>query len=388
MTKDQIASTGNKPRMNSWLVEPLPADVRSSLERLAEADDVQHIAVLPDVHLAEQVCVGVALATNRLIYPAAVGSDIGCGMAAIRFDADADLLADEKRAASLLAGLCRTVPTLKHNARSTADALPQSLLKCPLSHPRLERLKAREARIQLGSLGRGNHFLEFQRDEQDQLWLMIHSGSRSMGQAITAHHRPESSVPQAESRLLDVDAETTAGRAYLTDVAWAICYAAENRRAMVVTTCQLMDRLFGVTADADSFIDCHHNHVQRETHFGKPYWVHRKGALPADDNLRGLIPGSMGTPSFHVTGRGCADSLRSSSHGSGRALSRRAAAQLITRRQFERELRGVWFDHRRIDALRDESPSAYKDIVAVLRAQHDLVRIERRLQPILSYKGT
>jgi tRNA-splicing ligase RtcB len=387
MIEESIDSVRRKPQVHSWLVEPLPADVRISLERLAEAEDVEHIAVLPDVHLAEQVCVGVAIATNRLIYPAAVGSDIGCGMAAIGFEADAELLTDEKAAASLLSGLYRSIPALKHSTRAAPDSLPPSLTNQPLSHPRLERLKTREARLQLGTLGRGNHFLEFQRDEQDRLWLMVHSGSRSMGQAITEHHLAENHFPQPRPCLIALDSEAGAGRAYLADVAWAIRYAAENRRALLAATCRLMDRLFGVTADDGSLIECHHNHVQKEAHFGRPYWVHRKGTLPAGGNLPGLIPGSMGTASFHVTGRGNPASLCSSSHGAGRALSRHEARRLIAHRQFERELRGVWFDRRRIDALRDEAPSAYKDIVRVLRAQRDLVRIERRLRPILSYKG-
>jgi tRNA-splicing ligase RtcB len=388
MSGEPVDSHRDKPQVYYWLVEPLSADVRNSLDRLAEAEDVEHIAVLPDVHLAEQVCVGVALATTRLIYPAAVGSDIGCGMAAVRFEADADLLTDEKAAAPLLSGLCKVIPALKHMTRVAPDSLPPSLADQPLSHQRLQRLKMRDARLQLGTLGRGNHFLEFQRDEQDHLWLMVHSGSRSMGQAITAHHLAENPIPQSGRRLVALDSETSAGKAYLADVAWAIHYAVENRRALVAATGRLMERLFGVTADAGSLIECHHNHVQCEVHLGRSYWVHRKGALPAGENRPGLIPGSMGTPSFHVTGRGCPDSLCSSSHGAGRVLSRHEASRRITHRQFARELRGVWFDHRRIDALRDEAPSAYKDIVGVMRAQRDLVRIERRLQPILSYKGT
>jgi tRNA-splicing ligase RtcB (3'-phosphate/5'-hydroxy nucleic acid ligase) len=388
MTEETTDAHGCKPQVNYWLAEPLPADVRTSLERLAEAEDVQHIAVLPDVHLAEQVCVGVVLATSRLIYPAAVGSDIGCGMAAIRFDADAELLADEKAAAVLLAGLCKSIPTLKHGARSAPDSLPPSLAELPLSHPRLEHLKTREARLQMGTLGRGNHFLEFQRDEQEQLWLMVHSGSRSMGQAITAQHRDGTVVAQAGTQLIGLDSEASCGKAYLEDVAWALRYAAENRLAMISAASRLMESLFGVRAAAGSLIECHHNHVQKEMHFGNSYWIHRKGALPASEGLPGLIPGSMGTESFHVTGRGCPDSLCSSSHGAGRAMSRHEAGRLITHRQFERELRGVWFDHRRIDALRDEAPSAYKDILGVMRAQRDLVRIERRLRPVLSYKGT
>jgi tRNA-splicing ligase RtcB len=377
-----------RAQMHQWLTGPLPEGVQSSLERLARADDVEYIAVLPDVHLADDVCVGVALATNRLLYPAAVGSDIGCGMAAIRFDADADLLANEEAAAAVLAALARRVPSLKHGAKTASAELPPSLRDALLSHPRLEKLKGRDARLQLGTLGRGNHFLEFQADQEQQLWLMVHSGSRSAGQAITAHHGALAGSQSNRHQLLSLDAESAEGAAYLTDVAWAICYARENRLAIVAAVREMMHSLFGVTADADSLIQCHHNHVLRESHFGKTYWVHRKGALPAGIDEPGLIPGSMGTVSFHVSGRGHAPALCSSSHGAGRSMSRGDAYKQIGRRQFERELKGIWFDHRRIDALRDEAPSAYKDIVAVMRAQRDLTRIERRLRPILSYKGT
>jgi tRNA-splicing ligase RtcB len=366
----------------------LPAGVHDSLERLARARDVERIAVLPDVHLADDVCVGVALATNRLLYPAAVGSDIGCGMAAIRFDADADLLASEQAAAAVLAGLIRCVPALKQAMKTAPTELPEWLRDAPLSHPRLERLKSREGRLQLGTLGRGNHFLELQGDEQGQLWLMVHSGSRSIGQAITAHHVAAAGIRTSRHQLLSLDADSSEGQAYLCDLDWAICYAQENRLSIVAAVREILQSLFGVTADAESLIQCHHNHVRRESHFGKTYWVHRKGALPAAIDEPGLIPGSMGSVSFHVSGRGHGPALCSSSHGAGRAMSRTDAFKRIGRRQFERELKGIWFDHRRIDALRDEAPSAYKDIVAVMRAQRDLTRIERRLRPLLNYKGT
>jgi tRNA-splicing ligase RtcB len=211
-------------QVHKWLAGPLPAGVQSSLERLACAEDVEYIAVLPDVHLADDVCVGVALATNRLLYPAAVGSDIGCGMAAICFDAEADLLASEDAAGEILAGLARCIPALKHGSKTAPAELPDSLRDAPLSHPRLEKLKSRDGRLQLGTLGRGNHFLEFQADEQERLWLMVHSGSRSLGQAITAHHAAARSKTNPR-HFVALDSESSEGQAYLCDVAWAIDYA-------------------------------------------------------------------------------------------------------------------------------------------------------------------
>ena len=176
-------------RVRSWLAAPLPADVAHSIERLARAEDVQHIAIMPDVHLASDVCVGVALATRTLIYPAAVGNDIGCGMAAIGFAADADLLADERAAAHVLAGMYERIPAIKYARGMVAEQLPKNLQEVRLSDPGLEKLKMREGRYQLGTLGRGNHFVELQADEDNRLWLIVHSGSRGMGQAIAAAPR-------------------------------------------------------------------------------------------------------------------------------------------------------------------------------------------------------
>ncbi len=171
-----------------WLAEPLPPEAAAAIEALARLDDVERIAVMPDAHLAKQVCVGLVVGMRSRIFPAAVGGDIGCGILTARFSGAAELLADERLAAKLLDALYRRVPSLKHGAGTMPEALPEALAHMPLSHPRLDKLKSREGRVQLGTLGRGNHFLEFQSDDQDQLWVMIHSGLRGMGQAITNHH--------------------------------------------------------------------------------------------------------------------------------------------------------------------------------------------------------
>lgn len=164
--------------LTTWLVEPMDREVAKSIERLRNAEDVRRVAVMPDVHLGRDVCIGVVLATTHLIYPRAVGSDIGCGMAAVALDADASLLDNERAAALALQQLYAQVPTNKH--RNTGE-LPSSLNPQSLSCPRLGKLAARDGRLQLGTLGRGNHFLEFQRDATGRLWMMVHSGSRGMG---------------------------------------------------------------------------------------------------------------------------------------------------------------------------------------------------------------
>ena len=374
-------------RVRSWLIEPLSPEVAQSIERLCRAQDVRHVAVMPDVHLAHEVCVGVAMATQRLIYSSAVGSDIGCGMAAVRFEANSDLLATEKAAAQVLAGMYRLVPAIKHPRETVPGSLPLFLHDSSLSDPALEKLKGRDGRFQFGTLGRGNHFVELQADEHNRLWLMVHSGSRGIGQAISAHHMKKAAVPGQRGMLLGIDAESPAGQAYLADAAWAVEYAGQNRLAIIAAVERLFGELFGVEANRQTLIHSNHNHVRRESHDGQNYWVHRKGALSAAADEPGVIPGSMGTASFHVVGRGDQEALCSSSHGAGRALSRAEGAKKINVRRLEREMHGVWFDHRHAAMLRDEAPSVYKDIHAVMRAQRDLTKIERTLRPLLSYKG-
>jgi tRNA-splicing ligase RtcB len=367
--------------LNLWTAEPLSADVKQSIEQLRQSEDVHHMAVMPDVHLSKEVCVGIALATRELIYPAAVGSDIGCGMAAVAVDANASLLNDEKNAARLLSALYQFVPSNKH---STPQDLPADLVENSLGDPGLSRLAQRDGRVQLGTLGRGNHFLEFQADEHDQLWVMVHSGSRAMGQAITGHHLR---FCERRSKMACLNAGTETGQAYLADISWARTYAAANRLEMLRSVERILSTEFTVDIDWSTLIHSDHDHVQRETHFSGEYWVHRKGAQPAGVGTSGIIPGSMGTSSVHVTGRGCPKSLRSCSHGAGRKLSREAARCRISVRQFERQLQNIWYDHRRSHQLREEAPEAYKDIDDVLRAQRDLIKITCRLRPLLSYKG-
>ena len=214
---------------------------------------------------------------------------------------------------------------------------------------------------------------------------MIHSGSRAMGQAITQHH-----VSRAETRkpMASFDLESETGQAYLNDMSWGLKYAAHNRLRMAMAVEQLMTKLFNVEADWESWINCHHNHVLREEHFGVQLWIHRKGAQSAHAHQAGVIPGSMGTASFHVEGRGCPESLCSSSHGAGRRMSRSEARRSVSERQLHQQMGATRFDQRRSAALRDEAPAAYKDIYAVMRAQRALTKITNELRPLLSYKGT
>ena len=366
-----------------WVDQPPHADVMRALERLAAHSDVDRVAVMPDVHLAHAVCVGTVTATRSLLLPEAVGGDIGCGMSAIRFDAPSALVASPKPAAAVLAGLYQRVPVIRH-ALANAPALPRELSELRLSTRALQRAKTREGRVELGTLGRGNHFLELQRDPTHGLWLMVHSGSRALGPAIRAAH---TRTPAADGGLHALHADSPAGQRYLADHTWARLYAQHNRARIRLAVTELLWELFRIEPDHASLIECDHNHVQRERHGDGWLWVHRKGALAASEGRPGIIPGSMGSSSYHVLGRGCPEALCSSSHGAGRALSRSEARKRISRSKLLADVEGVWFDHRLTERLREEAPAAYKNIGAVMRAQSELTRIVRRLEPLLVYKG-
>jgi tRNA-splicing ligase RtcB len=358
---------------------PLPGNVEAALCRLADANDVEHVAVLPDVHLAEDVCVGVAVATTSTLYPAAVGGDIGCGMAAIRFDVEAAAV-DMVAAARVLEGLYQRIP---RDRRRREDWRACDLQVDGLSSPALAAMVNRDVFAQMGTLGSGNHFVELQRDEYDgALWLMVHSGSRGLGPTLRGFHESRG-VRGRNTGLVAIEADSEGGKAYLNDVGWALAYAEANRRALVEATVEAVTSAIGAHADESTLITCQHNHVCRQGE----HWVHRKGAMPAGEGVAGVIPGSMGTPSYHVVGRGHPGSLASSAHGAGRAMSRGEARRLISARALAHQLGGVWWDQRKAEQLRDEAPAAYKDIQEVMQAQRELVRIVRRLEPVLSYKA-
>jgi len=373
------------PPIKMWLTAPLGHEVAEALGRLQRAPDIRQIAVMPDVHLANDICVGVVLATSRLIYPQAVGGDIGCGMLAVATDFTAEPLRDPKAAGQILAGFTKAIPS-RRRKRQAVIAQPQELDSVELSNARLESIRQSEGTLEFATLGSGNHFLELQADDENQLWLMIHSGSRALGQAIRDHHLAGAQVVDGRFRALD--AESAEGAAYLHDLDWARRYAATSRRAMAAEAEKVVHHAIGARLLWETSITTDHNHVALEQHGDSKFWVHRKGAMSLQAGELGVLPGSMGTLSFHVEGRGCEEALNSSAHGAGRAMSRSEAGRKVSRTELQRQMKGVWFDWRLADAIRDEAPSAYKDIRAVLKRQHDLVKVRRTLMPVLNYKGT
>jgi len=332
---------------------------------------------MPDVHLAGDVCNGVVVATKQLIYPQCIGGDIGCGYLSIGVGA---CEIDQKAAARILAALQLAIPINKHSDRG----LPG--FETELSSPMLQKTLMREGRLQLGTLGRGNHFVELQRNHDGEVSILIHSGSRAMGHLISDYHLKRATVDR-ESKLKFVDAESEAGKALLNDLDWARQYAAANRLAMLDAIETKVFPTTGMTVDRGTMIHLDHNHLQQETHDGEKLWVHRKGAQGLLLDQTSVIPGSMGTATYVVEGRGNRESLDSCSHGAGRAMSRTEAASRISTKTLRREMSDIWFDHRKITALVDESPSAYKNIRKVMKAQKDLVRIVDQRDPVLSFKA-
>ncbi|MEM6855032.1 MAG: RtcB family protein [Planctomycetota bacterium] len=380
---DPIPNPTKPAALHQWVGPTPPDNVLASIERMRRLDGAAHVAVMPDVHLAKGVCVGTVLGTERWVYPSAVGGDIGCGMAAVGFDASADAVDRPAVARAILKAFSKIVPITRH-----PRPLPIHLnARRKLSLGRLDHELQRTGRAQLGTLGGGNHFLELQRDTNDgSLWAMVHSGSRGLGQAISRHHIEV--APHRSHGLPALDAQSALGRSYLRDQHLARAYARLNRRLMLDAVAWLLREQLGIDTLPGSFVQCDHNHVRRERHRGRWLYVHRKGAAPAFADQVGLIPGSMGTASYHVVGRGHPDALCSSSHGAGRAMSRTEARQRISTGQFKRETRHVHTNPAQHTRLREEAPQAYKDIRQVMRVQRELVTIKRKLLPVLNYKGT
>jgi tRNA-splicing ligase RtcB (3'-phosphate/5'-hydroxy nucleic acid ligase) len=372
--------------MCSWLIAPMGEAVSKAIQRLQRAPDVQRVAVMPDVHLAEDVCVGVAVGTTELLYPQAVGGDIGCGMLAVPFDVDAASMSEPRVAGRILAQLGNLIPARRRTRRRVIP-MPGDLSNPVLSDPRLESLWKTTGALEFGTIGSGNHFVELQADESAGLWLMVHSGSRGLGPAIRDYHLARGTPVGGGLRCLNSREGT--GTAYLRDAGLARRFAQENRRQIALLVEEVvLDAVGSGHLRWPEAITTDHNHVERETHAESTLWVHRKGAMPAWPGQRGVLPGSMGSLSYHVSGRGCADALCSSAHGAGRILSRADARRTISARDLRQQMGKVWYDFRQSERLRDEAPGAYKDIRAVARAQRDLVKVVRVLRPVLNYKGT
>jgi len=367
-----------------WLCGRPDTALLEQIDGVARLDDVQVVAVMPDVHQGRTVPNGVVVATRRIVYPDLVGGDIGCGIAAIRFEARGDELRLEVLT-TLLESLPTAIPTLKQPRHRAESNRPAVAALGPLAAAGLERTAAREGAYQLGTLGRGNHFLELARDDTGRLWGVVHSGSRALGQSITAHHR--GSTLGTRGRVLrGLDLDTALGRDYFADMQWACRYAAANRAAMLNALADLLEAGAGIGVEPDSFIDSPHNTATLEEHGGEPLIVHRKSANHAERGRLGIVAGSMAAGSRIVVGAGSTDALASSAHGAGRILSRTAANARITKADLDARMRGIVYRREWAQRFRDEAPQAYRMLHAVMQAQRDLVGTVHALVPILNDK--
>lgn len=381
---------------------PLEDSAKQQLQNIAGLPFVgPWVAVMPDVHLGKGATVGSVVPTRGAIIPAAVGVDIGCGMAAVRTTLTAKDLPDNL--AQLRSSIERGVPV--GNGRGGEHGkLPESirprLVQSGLAE-RLALIKAKHPKIradkvdkQVGTLGGGNHFIEVCLDEADAVWVMLHSGSRGTGNLIGSYFI-ERARQQLAQRVLGFDlpdkdlAFFMEGEPlfddYVEAVSWAQDYARANREAMMAKVLAEMRHRLPTFELAAMAVNCHHNYVQKETHAGEELLVTRKGAVSARAGELGIIPGSMGTCSFIVRGKGSVDSFHSCSHGAGRVMSRTAARQKITLAQHLEATAHV--ECRRDAAVIDESPAAYKSIDAVMAAQTDLVEVVHTLRQVLCVKG-
>ena len=384
---------------------PVDDKARVQLSRAAQMPFVfKHVAVMPDVHVGIGATVGSVIPTKGAVIPAAVGVDIGCGMMAARTSLVASDLPDSLE--GIRAAIERAVPHGREVARGSRDkgswgdpppaivdawaTLAQRFANIVAKYPKLE--KANHL-VHLGTLGTGNHFIELCLDEAQRVWVMLHSGSRGIGNAIGTFfiELAKKDMRKWHINLPDEDLAyfpegTDHFDDYVEAVEWAQDFARLNRRMMMSNVLAALRGQIAKPFDAElEAVNCHHNYVTRENHFGENVLVTRKGAVRAAKGVMGIIPGSMGAKSFIVRGLGNPESFDSCSHGAGRVMSRNEAKRLVTLDEHIADTAGV--ECRKDEGVIDETPRAYKPIEAVMAAQADLVEIVHTLKQVVCVKG-
>jgi tRNA-splicing ligase RtcB len=404
MPGPETIETGYAP-IKAW-VEGVPVEdaARRQLINIAALPFIHsHVAVMPDVHLGKGATVGSVIATRGAIVPAAVGVDIGCGMMAVRTTLMASDVPDSL--AKLRSGIEAAVPHggvgLKGGwkdgvpnsvGRLFADSgLASGLEALEEKHPAIRKA---QSVTHLGSLGGGNHFIEVCLDEEQRVWAMLHSGSRGIGNRIGSHFitaarealdRRQLTRPLPDRDLAWLEEGEPMFEDYVAAVAWAQEFARHNREVMMAAVLRVMREQLPPFQMQKAAINCHHNYVEREAHFGSEVWVTRKGAVRAGAGDLGIIPGSMGAKSYIVRGKDNAQSFQSCAHGAGRKMSRGDAKRRFTLADHIAATAAV--ECRKDQGVIDETPMAYKDIDAVMAAQEDLVEIVHTLRQVVCVKG-
>ena len=397
--KQVIQDEGSRP-IKIWTDE-VEASALTQLKNLSRLPFINSngVACMPDVHAGIGSTVGTVIATEKAIIPAAVGVDIGCGMNAVRLSLKASDLPDNLK--PLRDEIERRVPLGAGGRLQKEEDLNERYKHLPktdfyLAKNLNEIVKNNyweKAGQQLGTLGSGNHFIEVCIDENQDVWIMLHSGSRGIGNMIGTHYIAKAKrqmeqffITLPDDNLAYFPEDTDDFNDYMAAVGWAQNYALENRRIMMVEVIEAMKQSitkpFTITQEA---INCHHNYVEKEHHFGRNMWVTRKGAIRARAGDLGIIPGSMGQRSYIVRGKGDVSSYCSCSHGAGRVMSRAEAKRRFTLEDLVEQTQGV--ECRKDASVIDEIPASYKDIDQVMANQTDLVEVVHQLKQVLCVKG-
>ncbi len=378
---------------------PVERQAEQQLRNIASLPFIHgHVAAMPDVHYGIGATVGSVIPTMGAIVPAAVGVDIGCGMAAVRTTLTSHHLPNNL--ANLRAGIEKVVPVGRRDfgidPTKAADKVwyrdfKRGLEAIQEKHPKVGTRKPPVG--QIGTLGGGNHFIEVCLDTEDRVWFMLHSGSRGVGNRIGSYFIAQAKDDMGvhlknlpDSDLAYLREGTQHFDDYVEAVGWAQRYARLNRELMMAAVLKAANKVLGFSFSANEcLVNCHHNYVQKEEHFGTRLWLTRKGAVSARKGELGIIPGSMGARSYIVRGRGNVESFHSCSHGAGRAMSRGQARRTFTLKDHRRMTAHV--ECRKDKDVIDETPAAYKDIEAVMKAQEDLVEVVYALRQVVCVKG-
>lgn len=394
-------NTDHRIPIKSWCTTVEANAMEQAINLANHPKTFGHVGLMPDCHLGYGMPIGGVVALEDAISPNMVGVDIGCGMMAIKTNLLAQGL-DKAKIRAILERIKKAVPVgfRRHKEKQLWQNFSEN--EAWLLNREWNSVKTWTiAQESLGTLGGGNHFIEIQQDDKGFVWLMIHSGSRNLGTVIAEYYHKMAlelnkqqglELPHDDLAFLPIDTDT--GITYLNDMWFALDFAQENRHRIMERTKEAVDKLC-LNVIFQGEINIHHNYAALEHHFGKDVWVHRKGATSASDGKLGIIPGSMGTPSYIVCGRGNHESFKSCSHGAGRAMGRMAASRTLDKDQCDAAMDGIVCDRwnkitrGKMKGKHDlgEAPGAYKDIDQVIEAQSDLVDVIHRLRPLGVVKG-
>jgi tRNA-splicing ligase RtcB (3'-phosphate/5'-hydroxy nucleic acid ligase) len=375
-----IDATGLKGKIYKIFADDIEAEAMAQfLSAMAQPFSVRG-ALMPDAHTGYTLPIGGVIATDGVILPSWVGYDIGCGLCALETDFDPEVL--RLRLTSIYTEIYQRIPTGYAHHRHARRWDHRHLERTPV----LTRIFDQNGLQQLCSLGSGNHFIEIGTDETNQVWIIVHSGSRGIGHAVASHYmRLASGDGKAREGHFGFDVHSERGKEYIIDMNFCLAFALENRRQLLASVHQIIaEQLSGkppADPDLERLINRNHNHAE----FHQNWWIHRKGATHAEKGMLGVVPGNMRDGSFIVEGLGNPESLWSSAHGAGRQLSRKKAKQNLSLDAFKNTMAGI--KAKVTPSTLDESPFAYKDIFTVMRRQQSMTRVLHHIKPLLNIKA-